>query len=476
MSFHLVVVALYSFAIVGMGVWTSRLVRTSSEFFVAGRSLGAGLVFSSMLAANIGAGSLFGASGLAYRDGVSAWWWVGSAGLGSLVFAFAVAPRLWALAKQHDFYTTGDYLEFRYGATVRGVATALVGIGSLALLAGQLIAGATILNLLTGMPRWAGALTGGAIMTIYFTSGGLLGSAWINTAQLVVMVVGLGLAVPAALLSVGGLGNLLVDAPAYLVDPMYSAGPGSGWTLLALTGPAFIVSPGLIQKAYGARSANAVRVGVAANALALLAFAVVPVLLGLVARVAAPGIENPNEVLPRVLTQLLPPWLGAIALAAVFSTAVDTCDAVLFMISSSATKDLYKRFINPSASDATLLQRRPAHHGRRRDGRGRAGDRARDRDRRRDGVLLAAGRLAARAGGGRPVPPARRLTRSAGGHRRRRADALRGASRRPDLLSGHRSDAGGHLRGGHGILGVYARPDGGGHPLILILTETTTAR
>jgi SSS family solute:Na+ symporter len=169
------------------------------------------------------------------------------------------------------------------------------------------------------------------------------------------MVVGLGLAVPAALLSVGGLGNLLVDAPAYLIDPMYSAGPGSGWTLLALTGPAFIVSPGLIQKAYGARSANAVRVGVAANALALLAFAVVPVLLGLVARVAAPGIENPNEVLPRVLTQLLPPWLGAIALAAVFSTAVDTCDAVLFMISSSATQDLYKRFINPSASDATLL-------------------------------------------------------------------------------------------------------------------------
>jgi SSS family solute:Na+ symporter len=355
-SFHLVVVAVYSFAIVGMGVWTSRLVRTSSEFFVAGRSLSAGLVFSSMLAANIGAGSLFGASGLAYRDGVSAWWWVGSAGLGSLVFAFAVAPRLWALAKEHDFYTTGDYLEFRYGATVRGVATALVGIGSLALLAGQLIAGATILNLLTGMPRWVGALTGGAIMTIYFTSGGLLGSAWINTAQLVVMVVGLGLAVPAALLSVGGLGNLMVDAPAFLVDPMYSAGPGSGWTLLALTGPAFIVSPGLIQKAYGARSADAVRVGVAANALALLAFAFVPVLLGLVARVAAPGIENPNEVLPRVLTQLLPPWLGAIALAAVFSTAVDTCDAVLFMISSSATKDVYKRFINPAATDAALLR------------------------------------------------------------------------------------------------------------------------
>jgi len=356
MNLHLAIVALYSVAIVGFGLWTSRLVRTSSQFFVAGRSLGPGLIFSSMLAANIGAGSLFGASGLAYSDGFSAWWWVGSAGLGSLVFAFFVAPKLWALAKEHDFYTTGDYLEFRYGVVVRGVATALVGLGALVLLAGQLIAGATILNILTGMPRWAGAATGGVVMTAYFASGGLLGSAWINSAQLVVMLVGLGLAVPAALGSVGGLGNLMVDSPAWLSDFGYSAGPGSGWTLLALTGPAFIVSPGLIQKAYGGRSANAVRVGVALNALALLAFAFVPVILGLVARVAVPGIENPNEVLPRVLTQVLPPWLGAVALAAVFSTAVDTCDAILFMISSSASKDLYKRFMNPTASDARLLQ------------------------------------------------------------------------------------------------------------------------
>ena len=214
MNLHLLLLIVYSVGVVALGIWASRFVRGSSDFFVGSRSLGPALLMSSMLAANIGAASTVGVAGKAYQEGISAWWWVGSAGLGSLVFAFAVAPRLWALAKEHDFYTTGDYLEFRYGATVRGVATALVGIGSLALLAGQLIAGATILNLLTGMPRWAGALTGGAIMTIYFTSGGLLGSAWINSVQLAVMVVGLGLAVPAARRSVGGLGTWLVDAPA----------------------------------------------------------------------------------------------------------------------------------------------------------------------------------------------------------------------------------------------------------------------
>ena len=357
MNLHLALLIVYSFGVVGLGIWTARFVRSSSAFFVAGRSLGPGLILSSMLAANIGAGSTLGATGLAYRDGLSAWWWVGSAGLGSLVFGAIVAPRLWTLAKEHDFYTTGDYLEFRYGPAVRGVATALVGVGSLALLAGQLIAGAAILNVVTGMPRWLGAATGGAIMTVYFTAGGLLGTAWVNTLQLIVMLGGFMIAIPVALRSAGGLEVLSSPGlPPWFGDFFHSAGPGSGWTLLVLTGPAFIISPGLIQKAYGAASATAVRTGVLLNAVALLMFAFVPVLMGIVARAMHPGIADPNTVLPTILTEGLPPWLGALALAAVFSTEVDTCDAILFMLSTSASKDLYMRFINPGASDRQLLR------------------------------------------------------------------------------------------------------------------------
>jgi SSS family solute:Na+ symporter len=357
MSLHLALLVGYSVVIVGLGIWTARYVRSSSAFFVAGRSLGPGLVFSSMLAANIGAGSTVGAAGLAYQDGISAWWWVGSAGLGSFVFAFLVAPRLWRLASEHDFYTTGDYLEYRYGPRTRTLAISLVGLGTLALLAGQLIAGAAILNVITGIPRWGGALLGGAIMTVYFTAGGLLGTAWVNTLQLAVMLVGFVVALPVALDTVGGLPALVGPAaPAGFGDITYSTGPGSGWTLLALTGPAFIVSPGLIQKAFGARSAGAVRLGVALNACALLLFALIPVLMGMAARVSMPDIGDPNAALPWLLTYGLPAWLGALALAAVFSTEVDTCDAILFMLSTSAANDVYKRFVNPAASDGQLLR------------------------------------------------------------------------------------------------------------------------
>ena len=165
---------------------------------------------------------------------------------------------LWRLAKEHDFYTTGDYLEFRYGPSVRGVTATLIALISLVILAAQLIAGAAIVNVITGAPRWVGALIGGAIMTIYFTAGGLLGTAWVNTLQLVVMLVGFVVALPFVLGAASAASaRSTAAAPPWFGDIIYSSGPGSGWTLLALTGPAFVISPGLIQKAYGAASERA---------------------------------------------------------------------------------------------------------------------------------------------------------------------------------------------------------------------------
>ncbi len=356
MSLHLALVIAYAMAITALGLWTARYVRTSGDFFVAGRGLGPGLVFSSMLAANVGAGATVGAAGLAYNEGVSAWWWSGSAGLGSLVLAFWAGPRLWRLAHAHGFYTVGDFLELRYGPSVRGVIATLIALISLVILAAQLIAGAAIVNVITGAPRWVGAIVGGAVMTIYFAAGGLLGTAWVNTLQLVVMLVGFIAALPFVLGAAGGVTGITAAVPPWFTDITYSSGPGSGWTLLALTGPAFVISPGLIQKAYGAASERALRLGVALNAVVLMVFAFIPVLFGMSARAALPGITDPNLVLPTLFIEILPAWLGALALAAVFSTAVDTCDGILFMLSTSLSQDVYRRHVNRAATDAQLLR------------------------------------------------------------------------------------------------------------------------
>jgi SSS family solute:Na+ symporter len=355
-SLHLALLLAYSALQVALGLWVARRVRGSGDFFVAGRRLGPGLIFSTLVAANIGAGSTVGAAGLGYRDGLSAWWWVGSAGLGSLILAFFVGPRIRRVAADLDLRTVGDYLDHRYGGSVRGVVAALLWLGSLAILAGQLIAMGLVLNAVVGLPRQAGSVIGGAVMTTYFAAGGLLTAAWVNALQLIVELLVYAVLVPVAVARAGGLEALLAIPTAAPDYYDFWAGGRSGWVYVALLAPAFVISPGLLQKVYGARDDRAVRIGVAANAVLLLAFAFVPVVLGMSARVLHPELAAHEAALPTLLSRDLPPLVGALGLAAIFSTEVNTADAILFMLSTSLSQDLYRRFINPRATDVQVLR------------------------------------------------------------------------------------------------------------------------
>jgi SSS family solute:Na+ symporter len=355
---HVVLLIVYSVLLTAAGLWVSRFVRGSSDFFVAGRRLSAPLLFSTVLASNIGAGTTVGATGLAYEQGISAWWWNGAAGLGSLALGFWIGPRIWRLASKHGFYTVGDYLEFRYGPAVRALVASLIWLGTLAILAGQLIAGAAVLTVVADLPRAAGALVGAALMTIYFAAGGLLSSAWVNLIQLFVLIGGFLVSIPLLSASLGGLPAITAAAPARegYWNFLHSAGAGSGWSLVALLTPAFIISPGLLQKVYGGASERTVRLGVASQGLAQMLFGFLPVFFGIAAYAAGIRVDSPNLVLPALLADELPVLFGAAGLAAVFSAEVSTCDAILFMLSTSLSKDLYKRFVNPAADDRQILR------------------------------------------------------------------------------------------------------------------------
>jgi SSS family solute:Na+ symporter len=351
---YLVIIVGYSLAQVALGLWVARRVTRASDFFVAGRSLGPGLLFSTFLAANIGAGSTIGATGLGYRDGLSALWWVTSAAIGSVVLAFWVGPRIRRVAAEHDLRTVGDFLEWRYDRRVRAVVAALLWVGTIAILGGQLIGIAWILTVIIGIPKIAGCVLGALVVTIYFTAGGLKSSAIVNVVQLAVKLVGFLLALPMVLALVGGLDGLRAAAPEPGFWNPWQNG-GSGWVYVAMLAPNFIISPGLLQKVYGARDDRTVRLGVGLNAASLFAYALMPVLLGMAARVLHPDLPDRELALPYLFMHDLPFWVGALGLAAVFSAEVSAADAVLFMLSTSLSQDLYKRFINPAADDRRVL-------------------------------------------------------------------------------------------------------------------------
>jgi SSS family solute:Na+ symporter len=349
-SLQLAALIVYSALFIGVGLFISRRVKKADDFFVAGRRLGPGLIGATFLAANIGAGSTVGATGLGYTFGLSAWWWVGSAGIGSFILANTVGPKIWTLAARNGWRTVGDFLDHRYNRSVRGLIAVLLWTGTLIILAGQFIAISQILEVVVGIPKWQGCFIGGIVVTAYFASGGLLSSASVNLIQLTVKFVGFLLAVPFGLAAAGGWRAL---------QPAMETLPGLGasgiLSYVAILVPSFIISPGLIQKLYGARDERAVRIGVTWNAFGLVLFAFAPPILGIIARSQYPGLSNRELALPMVMTKLMPPWLGLLTLAAVFSAEISASDAILFMLSSSLSVDLYKTFLRPAASDRDLL-------------------------------------------------------------------------------------------------------------------------
>ena len=232
----------------------------------------------------------------------------------------------------------------------------LLWVGSLGILAAQLIAMGFVLNAVTGLDRWVGSVIGGIVVTVYFTAGGLLTSVWVNAVQLVVLVLGFIVVFPMILASVGGLPQVIAGTRDIEGFWSFWTGGESGWFYLAMLGPSFIVSPGILQRVYAARDARAVRLGVGLNGLALLVFAVVFTLLGMIARMLVPDLPDQNLALPTLLLESLPPLVGALGLAALFSAEVSSADAILFMLATSLSKDLYRRFARPDANDAQVVR------------------------------------------------------------------------------------------------------------------------
>lgn len=363
MNGYVWVILLYALFLIVIGFFIRKYVKGVADFFVAGRKLGPALLFTTLIAPNIGAGSTVGNAGLGYKFGISAVWWIVTSAIGTYILAFFVAPAIWRIAKEHNLYTLGDYLDYRYHKYFRGLISALMAVGTLAIFAGQLMGIAWIMTAVAGTTKFVGVLIGAIVVVLYFGVGGLLSAAYVNIIEIFVKFCGFFLAVPFALSFVGGWDGLHTLVAQNLGNAAqteaYFRFDGMGFAmilgyLLMLT-PSFFISPALIGKVYGARDVKTVRLAAALCATVMLLFAIVPTLLGMIGFAAFPGLTERELALPIIMKECMPFWASTVALAAIFSAEVSAADAVLYMITTSFTQDLYKTFINPAISDKSLL-------------------------------------------------------------------------------------------------------------------------
>ncbi|WP_308126304.1 sodium/solute symporter [Rhodococcoides corynebacterioides] len=189
-------------ATVAVGVYGVRLARTTSDFLVASRSVGARWNAAAVSGEYLSAASFLGVAGLIAKYGADALWYpLGfTAGyLGLLLFVSAPLRRSGA-------YTVPDFAEFRLESRrVRTLAMVVVaGICALYLVP-QLQGAGLTLNILLGVPSWVGAAAIGLIVIANVVGGGMRSVTFVQAFQYWLKLTAVG--VPALVLAVHFVGD-----------------------------------------------------------------------------------------------------------------------------------------------------------------------------------------------------------------------------------------------------------------------------
>jgi hypothetical protein len=207
----------YMVGVMAMGVYYYLKNRDHEDYYVGGRTMGAGHIGLSIVATDVGGGFSIGLGGLGFVMGLSGSWLLFTGLLGAWLAAVVVIPRVKALDQRLGLLSYPDVLRHRYGEAVALLAALVSGLGYLGFTSGQVLAGAKLASatIITTAPWGLSPLHFSllviAVITVAYTVlGGLKAVIYTDTIQWSVLLVGLiAVALPVVLWGeLGGIAEL----------------------------------------------------------------------------------------------------------------------------------------------------------------------------------------------------------------------------------------------------------------------------
>lgn len=352
MTVYLVAVIAYLAGLAAVAYWRSRTVTTGDDFLVAGRTLPAHVLVFTLLSTWIGSGSLFAGAGLGYRVGFAALWQSAGAWTGIALIYF-IAPRVRRIAQ----YTVPDILELRYGPAARVLGTITIVLAYTTIAAYQFRGGGRLLQLVSGIDPRTGALITAVFCVAYTVFAGMSSVAYLDIANGVMMVVGVGLAVVYLIGHAGGTGPALA---ALRPDQLTVFGTISPVDALALFLPTMFLLLGeanMYQKFFSAKDEHAARLAVVGWIVGTVIVETLIDTVGVLGSVVIPGLNTGESeaIVIRVALDVLPTVLGMLLLAGGAAIIVSTATSMLLTPATNLMRDVYQRFINPQVTSRQVL-------------------------------------------------------------------------------------------------------------------------
>lgn len=283
---------------------------------------------------------------------------------------FAILPRLWVVAKKHNYITASDFVAGRYGSPALALAIAVTGIvATMPYIALQLVGIQVVIGGL-GFPTGHG-LVGDLPLIIAFIilaaftyTSGLRAPASIAVVKdllVYITVIALIIVVPYKL---GGFGNIFAAIPKehLLLPPVKDGNLGlqSFYPTLAFgSALALMLYPHATTAVLSAKGPNTLR----RNWVFLPAYSFMLGLIALLGYMAyASGIAKlpdlapyfkqygPQFAMPGLLLHYFPSWFVGVGFAAVAIGALVPAAIMSIAAANLFTRNIYKAYINPGCS------------------------------------------------------------------------------------------------------------------------------
>ena len=369
---YILATILYLLALIGVGYYKSRSVKSGEDFMVAGRTLPWYILVGTLLATWMGSGSLFNGAGLGFRNGLAGAWHSAGAWIGILVVYF-IARRV----RNFGQVTVPDIFEARYGKAARVLATLITVIAYVTIVSYQFRGGGKVLSIMTegSISMEAGIVITAVFAILYTVLAGMLSVVYTDVVNGVLMVGGILIGLVFMVFAVGGIDEIIASAEAAGKWNMFGnwaderatvdSGPIIAISFLIPTMLLLMGDANMYQRIFSAEDSGQAQkavffwvIGVVILETSFYAFGLtgsVAVEKGLITNLFETGRAGTENIVPAAALELLPAFLGMILVASMMAVIVSTADSFLLVPSTNLTRDVIQRFVNPEMSDGSIV-------------------------------------------------------------------------------------------------------------------------
>jgi len=380
------ILIIYFVFVLGIGWALRRVIRSSDDFFLSGRSIPAWIAGLAFISANLGAQEVIGmaASGAKYGIMTSHFYWVGA--MPAMVFVGLFMMPFYYGSRARS---VPEYLKLRFDEKTRGLNAITFAIMTIFSSGISMYALAKLFELVIGWSFHASIMLSAVIVLVYIFLGGLTSAIYNEVLQFFLIVLGFLPLVLLGLKDVGGWSGLTarlatvatnagfepgawshswryMDAPSH--NPM-----GIEWFGLVM-GLGFALSFGywctdflVVQRAMAVGSMTAARRTPLIAAIPKMFMPLLVILPGMLAiglhasrggflPIGSDGQPNYNLAIPMMLAHYMPSGVLGLGLTALMASFMSGMAGNVTAFNTVWTYDIYQSYIRPGQSDGHYLR------------------------------------------------------------------------------------------------------------------------